>query len=132
MNDTPMCKTFYREIYYDQKPTPEKVEHSWFMLGAEVFLDEELFSDSDEGASEVYCLAAAGQSRSGLSSICRYVRGLVLKPTGQRKGEYRRLDVFINSYGDSMNVLVVRHCSEEKIRCVEYDPEEHKHTFTIV
>jgi hypothetical protein len=131
-NVTPTWKTFYRERYYDQKPTPEKVEQSWPMLGAEVFLDEELFFDSDEGASEVYCLAATGQSQSGQSSICGYVRGLILKSTGRQKGEYRRLDVFMNSHGDSMNVLVVRHCSEEKIRCVECDPEEHKHTFTIV
>jgi hypothetical protein len=131
-NATPTCKTFYREVYYDQKPRPEKVEQLWLMLGAKVFLDEKLFSDFDEGASEVYCLAATGQSQSGLSGICRYVRGLILKPTGRQKGEYRRLDVFMNSYGNSMNVLVVRHRSEEKIRCVEYDPEEHKHTFTIV
>jgi hypothetical protein len=33
-NVTPTWKTFYGEIYYDQKPTPEKVEQWWFMSGA--------------------------------------------------------------------------------------------------
>jgi hypothetical protein len=130
-NVTPTWKIFYRERYYDQKPTPEKVKQSWSMLAAGAFLDEELFSDF-EGASKVYCLAVTKQLQSGLSGIYRYVRGLILKPTGRQKGEYRRLGVFMTSHADSMNVLVVPHRSEEKSPCVEYDHEGRKHIFTIV
>lgn len=36
-------KAYCSEVYYGQKPLPEMVENEWLMLGAHVFLDEELF-----------------------------------------------------------------------------------------
>ncbi|MCJ1275164.1 hypothetical protein MMC21_002964 [Puttea exsequens] len=126
-NIKPPWKTWCREVYYGQESAPEYVEDSWFMMGADVYLDEDLFSDSDEGPRDVYCIVV-----TGLSAYCTAVRGLILEPTGQVEGEYRRLGLFMTSHGDSMNVLGVSHRSQDRIPCEEYDPDTYEHTIVIV
>ncbi|KAI4130659.1 MAG: hypothetical protein LQ338_001636 [Usnochroma carphineum] len=125
-NIEPTWTTYCREIYYGQETAPETVGESWLMLGADVYMDRELF-DEDETPADVYCMVVTGQSTS-----CMAVRGLILMLTGQAEGEYQRLGMFMTAHGDTMNVLGVPHRSEETIPCEEYDPVAHKHTIVIV
>lgn len=134
-NVEPTWTILCRSIFYDTPlPAREMVEDVFPMWGAEVYLDEDLFPEYEGFESqgygpirEVYCMVVTGQSIS-----CTVVRGLILEPTGQAEGEYRRLGVFMTSHGASMNVLGVPHRSEEVIPCKQYDPEEHQHTIVIV
>ena len=66
---------------------------------------------------------------TGQSISCTVVRGLILEPTGQAEGEYRRLGVFMTSHGASMNVLGVPHRSEEVIPASNMIP---KNTSTLL
>ena len=121
-------------IFYDTPSVPEMVEKVCPMWGAEVYLDQDLFPDYQGFEAEgygpiklVYCMLVTGQSIA-----CTSVRGLILEPTGQAEGEYRRLGVFMTNHGQSMNVLGVPHRSENKIPCKEYNPDTHQHTIVIV
>lgn len=123
-----------RSIFYDTPSAPEMVEEVLPMWGAEVYLDEEIFPDyqgfETEGygpIKDVYCMLVTGQSIS-----CTSVRGLILEPTGQAEGEYRRLGVFMTNHWHSMNVLCVPHQSEKDVPCKEYNPDTHQHTIVIV
>ena len=121
-------------IFYDTPSVPEMVEKVSPMWGAEVYLDQDLFPDYQgfeaEGYGPVklaYCMLVTGQSIT-----CTCVRGLILEPTGNAEGEYRRLGVFMTDHGQSMNMLGVPHRSENKIPCKEYNPDTHQHTIVIV
>ena len=133
-NVEPGWEIFCRSIFYDTPSAPEMVEEIFPMWGAEVYLDQELFPDHQGFESqghgpwkEVYCMLVTGQSTS-----CTSVRGLILEPTGQGEGQYRRLGVFMTNHGPSMNVLGVPHRSEKEVSCKEYDPDTHQHTIVIV
>lgn len=133
-NAKPPWTVVSQRIFHDTPSAPEMIGNAWPLWGAEIYLDEDLFPDYEGFETQgyghirnVYCVVVTGQAWS-----CTTVRGLILEPTGQAEGEYRRLGVFMTSHGASMNVLSVPHRSEKEIPCKEYDPETHKHTIVIV
>ena len=133
-NVVPEWRIICRSIFYDTPSAPKMVESVFPMWGAEVYLDQDLFPDYQgfeiDGygpAKEVYCMLVTGQSLT-----CNSVRGLILEPTGQAEGEYRRLGVFMTNHWHSMNVLSVPHRSENEVPCKEYDADTHEHTIVIV
>ena len=128
-NIKPTWKTWCWESYHGEETAPDMLEESWFMSGADVYLDDDPFPESlgSEVSINVCCMLVAGQTLS-----CTAVRGLILEPTGRVEGEYRRLGLFMTSHGVSMNALSVPHRSEEGISCEMYNSVTNEHTIVIV